>query len=60
MCTASHVIVADNTSAKRVDLFEVRIKELKYNLTRVLLQKSKLAQHAYEEGHRTCSKEVKV
>jgi hypothetical protein len=30
---------------------EVRIKEHKYNLTRGLLEKSKLAQHAYKEGH---------
>jgi hypothetical protein len=31
---------------------EVRIKEHKYNLTQGLLEKSKLAQHAYEEGHK--------
>jgi hypothetical protein len=30
---------------------EVRVKEQKYNLTHVLPEKSKLAQHAYEEGH---------
>jgi hypothetical protein len=31
---------------------EVRIKEHKYNLTQGLLEKSKLAQHAYGEGHK--------
>jgi hypothetical protein len=35
---------------------QVRIKEHKYNLTQGLLEKSKLAQHAYEEGHRICWK----
>jgi predicted GIY-YIG superfamily endonuclease len=39
---------------------EVRIKEHKYNLTQGLLEKSKLAQHAYEEGHRICWNEAKV
>jgi hypothetical protein len=39
---------------------EVRIKEHKYNLTQGLLQKSKLAQHAYEEGHTICWDEGKV
>jgi predicted GIY-YIG superfamily endonuclease len=39
---------------------EVRIKEHNYNLTQGLLEKSKLAQHAYEEGHRICWKEAKV
>jgi predicted GIY-YIG superfamily endonuclease len=33
---------------------EVRIKEHKYNLTQGLLEKSKLAHHAYEEGHKIC------
>jgi predicted GIY-YIG superfamily endonuclease len=33
---------------------EVRIKEHKYNLTQGLLEKSKLAQHAYEECHWIC------
>jgi hypothetical protein len=31
---------------------EVHIKEHKYNLTQGLLEKSKLAQHAYEEGNK--------
>jgi hypothetical protein len=31
---------------------EVRNKEHKYNLTQGLLEKSKLAQHVYEEGHK--------
>jgi hypothetical protein len=31
---------------------EVRTKEHKYNLTQGLLQKSKLAPHAYKEGHK--------
>jgi hypothetical protein len=31
---------------------DARIKEHKYNLTQGLLEKSKLAQHAYEEGHK--------
>jgi hypothetical protein len=30
----------------------VRIEEHKYNLTHVLLGKSKLAQHAYKVGHK--------
>jgi hypothetical protein len=39
---------------------EVRIKEHIYNLTQRLLEKSKLAQHAYEEGHKICWNEAKV
>jgi hypothetical protein len=39
---------------------EVRIKEHKYNLTHILLAKSKLAQHAYEEDHKICWNEAKV
>jgi hypothetical protein len=39
---------------------EVLIKEHKYNLTQGLLEKSKLAQHAYEEDHKICWKEAKV
>jgi predicted GIY-YIG superfamily endonuclease len=39
---------------------EARIKEHKYNLTQGLLEKSKLAQHVYREGHRICWKEAKV
>jgi hypothetical protein len=39
---------------------EVRIKEHKYNLIQGLLRKSKLAQHAYKEGHKICRKEAKV
>jgi hypothetical protein len=39
---------------------EVRIKEHKYNLTHGLLEKSELAQHAYEEGHRIYWNEAKV
>jgi hypothetical protein len=39
---------------------EVRIKEHKYNLTQGLLEKSKLAQHAYEEDHRIYWSEAKV
>jgi hypothetical protein len=30
---------------------EVRIKELKYNFRQGLLEKSRLAQHAYEDHH---------
>jgi hypothetical protein len=33
---------------------EVRIKEHKYNLKQGLLEKSKLAENAYEEGHKIC------
>jgi hypothetical protein len=40
--------------------FEVHIKENKYNFTQGLLKKSKLAHHAYEEGHKICWKEVTV
>jgi hypothetical protein len=39
---------------------EVRIKEHKYNVTQGLLEKSKLVQHAYEEGHKICWKGAKV
>jgi predicted GIY-YIG superfamily endonuclease len=39
---------------------EVRIKEHKYKLTRGLLEKLKLTQLAYEEGHKICWKEEKV
>jgi hypothetical protein len=39
---------------------EVRIKEHKYNLTQGMLEKSKLAQHSYEEDHRICWDEAKV
>jgi hypothetical protein len=39
---------------------EVRIKEHKYNLTQGLLEKSKLAQHAYDEGHKICWNEARV
>jgi hypothetical protein len=33
-------------------------KEHKYNLTQGFLEKSKLAQHAYEEDHKICWKEA--
>jgi hypothetical protein len=39
---------------------EVCMKEHKHNLTQGLLKKSKLAQHAYEEGHKNCWKDEKV
>jgi hypothetical protein len=39
---------------------EACIKEDKYNPTQGLLEKSKLAQHVYEEGHKICWIEVKV
>jgi hypothetical protein len=39
---------------------EIRIKEHKHNLTQGLLEKSKVAQHAHEEGHKVCWKEAKV
>jgi hypothetical protein len=39
---------------------EVHIKEHKYNLTQGMHEKSKLPQHAYEEGHKICWKEAKV
>jgi hypothetical protein len=39
---------------------EVHIKEHKYSLIQGLLRKSKLAQHAYKEGHKICWKEAKV
>jgi hypothetical protein len=37
---------------------EVRIKKYKYNLTQDFHEKSKLAQHAYEEGHEICWNEA--
>jgi hypothetical protein len=39
---------------------EGHIREHKYNLTQGLLEKSKLSQHAYEEGHKICWNEAKV
>jgi predicted GIY-YIG superfamily endonuclease len=39
---------------------EVHFKEHKYNLTQGLLQKSKVAQHVYKEGHKICWNEAKV
>jgi hypothetical protein len=39
---------------------EVRIKEHKHNLKQGLLEKSKLAQDAYEEGHRIKWNEAKA
>jgi predicted GIY-YIG superfamily endonuclease len=39
---------------------EVRIKEHKYNRAQDLLEKSKLAQHAYEEVHKICWNEAKI
>jgi hypothetical protein len=32
----------------------VRLHEHRHNIQQSLLEKSKLAQHAYEEGHRLC------
>jgi hypothetical protein len=46
MCTASRVIVVGGETSRPL---EVSIKEHKYNLTRGLLEKSKLAQHAYKK-----------
>jgi hypothetical protein len=39
---------------------EVGIKEHKYNLTQGLLEKSKLAQHSYKEGHKICWNELQI
>jgi predicted GIY-YIG superfamily endonuclease len=39
---------------------ELRITEHKYNVIQGLLEKSKLAQHAYEEGYKICWNEEKV
>jgi predicted GIY-YIG superfamily endonuclease len=39
---------------------EIHIKEHKYNLMQGFLDNSKLAQHAYEEGHKVCLSELKV
>jgi hypothetical protein len=36
------------------------MKEHSYNLTQGLLEKSKLAQHAYKEDHKICRKEANV
>jgi hypothetical protein len=41
-------------------LLEVRVKKHKYNPTQCLLEKSKLDQHAYEEGHKICWNEAKA
>jgi hypothetical protein len=37
-----------------------RLREHKHNLQQGLLEKSKLAQHAYEEGHRVGWDEVRI
>jgi hypothetical protein len=39
---------------------EVRIKEHKYILRKGLLEKSKLSQHWYEEGHKICWNDARV
>jgi hypothetical protein len=49
--------VADVTRSRPL---EVRIKEHKHNLTQDLLEKPKLPQHAYEEGHKIYWNEAKV
>jgi hypothetical protein len=36
------------------------LKDHKYNPTQGLLEKSKLAQHAYEEAHKICWNEAKI
>jgi hypothetical protein len=38
----------------------VRLRELKHNLREGLLEKAKLAQHAYEEGHRVGWDEARI
>jgi hypothetical protein len=38
----------------------VRLREHKHNLQQGLLEKSKLAQHAYEEGHRVGCVEARI
>jgi hypothetical protein len=38
----------------------VRNREHRYNLKQVLIEKSKLVQHAYEEDHRVSRDEVRV
>jgi hypothetical protein len=40
--------------------FKLHIKEHQHNLTQSLLEKSKVAQHAYEGGHKIWWKEAKV
>jgi hypothetical protein len=57
--TASHVIVTCYIGKTSKPL-EVRIEENKYSLTQGLPEKSKLAQHAYEEDHKICWNEAKV
>jgi hypothetical protein len=44
----------------RIEENKYNIEEQKYKLTQGLLEKSKLAQHVYQEGHKICWKEVKV
>jgi hypothetical protein len=39
---------------------EVLIKEHKYNLTQSLTEKSKLVQHACQEGHKLCWNKARV
>jgi predicted GIY-YIG superfamily endonuclease len=39
---------------------DVRIKEHKCNLTQGFLEKSKLAQHAYDKGHKICWNKARV
>jgi hypothetical protein len=42
------------------DAQAVRLREHSHNLTEGLLEKSKLAQHAYEESHRVVWDEAKI
>jgi hypothetical protein len=58
VCTIPHVIVANVTSVKQADLkYAWRSTNM---CPQGLIEKSKLAPHAYEEGHKICWKEVKV
>jgi hypothetical protein len=60
VCTASHAIVADVALVKQTDLQKYTFKKHKCKLTQHLLEKSKLALHAYEEGHKICWNKAEV
>jgi hypothetical protein len=55
LCNCGRLYVSETSRP-----LEVHIKGHKYNLTQGLLEKSKLVQHAYKEGHKICWKKAKV
>jgi hypothetical protein len=52
--------MAENTLVKQADLLSVRLRDHRHNLRQGLLEKSKLAQYAYEEGHRVSWDDTRI